>query len=155
MSLTAAPRPERQADPWSQATGDRGRPRPAPRRLLPPKGWYPDPPVLRFWDGGAWTALTRPAGPPLEEELVHDGTDSELPVRLDAAVTGPMASIGTLPLRQPDAEPAALTALTPRVGEAKQERPALRGQLLMFLWVALLALGAGAVVATLGIVLTV
>lgn len=158
MSLPASSHPERRADdPWRQTTVDRRRPLPASRRPSPQRGWYPDPPALRYWDGEAWTVLTRPAGPPLAEELVRDGAaDTEAPVRLEPPVAGQVATVGTLPVRQSEARTATLTALSPpQAGEFTEDRPTLRGQLLMLLWVALLALGAGAVVAALGIALTV
>jgi hypothetical protein len=59
---------------WStasdQALATIDRPRPmafAPEPLDVPPGWYPDPqgyPMVRYWDGWAWTAHTGPLPPP-------------------------------------------------------------------------------------------
>ena len=156
MALTAPSSPERRTDdPWSQTTVDRRRPRVVTRRQAPPRGWYPDPPALRFWDGEAWTVLTRPAGPPVAEERVLDGpTGYEVPVPVEAPMQAPAATVAPFPVGQtgPRVEPVGRAA---PVDEGVEERPRLRRQLLMLLWVALLALGAGGVVAAIGIALTV
>ena len=158
MSLSAPSNPERRADdPWSQTTVDRRRPRVVTRRQAPPKGWYPDPPALRFWDGEAWTVLTRPAGPPVAEEKVLDGpTGYEVPVPVEFLNEAPAATVARFPVREvaPWPEPVPSAAAAP-VDEGVEERPRLRRELLMLLWVALVALGAGGVVAALGIALTV
>lgn len=164
MSLTAPSHPERRADdPWSQTSVDRRRPRVSTRRQAPPKGWYPDPPALRFWDGEAWTVLTRPAGPPRAEEKVLDGpTGFEMAVPAEAATEASAATVAPFPVRPPEPWVAVAPSTAPTevpvhapTSVDVEPRPRLRRELLILLWVALVALGAGGVVAALGIALTV
>ena len=154
MSMTAPSRPERRGDdPWTQEMVDRRRPRGATLRPMPPKGWYPDPPALRFWDGEAWTVLTRPAGPPLEaEQVAEDQLGAEVPASIEPVVA-PTPMAATVPTEPPMAP--VLTTVPPMAEPATEDRPQLRRELSMLLLVALLALGAGAVVAALGIFVTV
>ena len=134
---------------------DRRRPRGAIRRPMPPRGWYPDPPAVRFWDGEAWTVLTRPAGPPLEAERVpEDELGVEVPTSIEPVAVAPTAVAAPASIPEPPRAPV-LTTVPPVAEPAIEDRPRLGRELSMLLMVALLALGAGAVVAALGIFVTV
>lgn len=134
---------------------DRRRPRGATRRPMPPRGWYPDPSALRFWDGEAWTVLTRPAGPPLEAERVpEDEIGAEVPASIEPLAVAPMAVAAPVPVPEPPRAPI-LTTVPPVAEPATEDRPRLGRELSRLFVVALLALGAGAAVAALGIFVTV
>jgi hypothetical protein len=140
-----------------------------------PPGWYPDPPMLRYWTGESWTAEVRPAGPPSSARRIEDveqwgeasGSPWHPPTELRA--------LGHAPVRRGPRsdvpEDVVCEAAVGRdsgepwpVGEAGLEEPApsegveqphLVRELAKFALVALLAVAAGALVAVVGIALTV
>lgn len=156
MSLPAPADPSRQVDdPWLQTSNEparstRGDPG------LPPKGWYPDPPALRFWDGRAWTVLTRPVGPPSVDELVEvrsEVVETVVPFERPGGVPSPSSS--TIAVRAPQHAHPSLTTVPSVLDDEPAVKPRIVRELMTFVLVALLALGVGAVVAALGITLTV
>lgn len=120
-------RPVWRDDPW-QATASS-----AVSPAAVPSGWYPEPAMLRFWDGEHWTDRTCVAAPPDPRG------------RLVAVAARPEVHAPVVPLPTRSAQ----------VGEAPAPRVGGWRELRRFLTVALLALASGAAVAALGITLTV
>jgi hypothetical protein len=122
---------------------------PAP---LAPAGWYPEPPRLRFWDGRDWTDETRPVGPPLAVRVVSEAVAPAEPVETTPLVepaTGGPVHVGLLGM------PPAAFESGARVSAAPQSEPGLLHELKILLLVVAVAVAAGALVTTIGIILTV
>ena len=150
-----------------------------------PPGWYPDPPRLRYWTGHDWSNETRPAGPPAVVVGLHGRHAKAPSPPVDEQVTPVMiigiAPEEFAPAEQPapppppmahPVEPLAARLLVEEQAQARawaeeptaqvpvvepEARPegGLLHQLLMLLLVAAVAIGAGVLVATFGIALTV
>lgn len=113
-----------------------------------PPGWYPDSPRLRFWDGRGWTDETRMVEPPPPVLRPMKAVPTVKAVRLVEAVP-------PTPLPEPDVV-GLLPAHAPVApAPAAVHDGGLVPELLMLFFVLALAITAGALVATIGIVLTV
>ena len=156
----------------------------AVRELRVPSGWYPDPPLLRYWNGSDWSEETRPAGPPRRNQRVVEPRTTVQALaawREDRPRRGPspvvvLANFSPIPVETvPEsrvvlepvvvAEPRVAPVPVPapqeprpaRTSETSEssEQPHVLRELGMFALVALMAIGIAAVVAAIGIAFTV
>jgi Protein of unknown function (DUF2510) len=148
-----------------------------------PSGWYPDPPLLRFWTGSEWSDETRPAPPTRTQRVVEPRTTAqalaawreESPRRAPAPVVVLAdffpVPVETAPEPRVVPEPPPVTdQITPvpvaldepgpvfevEAAEVEDaEEPHVLRELGLFLLVAFMAIGIAGVVAAIGIALTV
>ncbi|HMK63955.1 MAG TPA: DUF2510 domain-containing protein [Acidimicrobiales bacterium] len=130
-----------------------------------PPGWYPDPPRLRYWTGRRWSSETQPAGPPTVTPLHGRHLKASWPPAQEPVAS--TVTIGVAPddftladvLIQSEEEPTAPVAVVePEVlveGESSTHENGLWREMLVLLLIVVAALAAGAVVAAIGIALTV
>jgi hypothetical protein len=144
-------------------------PSPTPAAQVAPAGWYPDPPRLRFWDGGYWTDETRPAGPPVPcvRVVVDEALYRPQPVttspRVEPESLGPVV-VAPVAVAPTDIAPVAVAptdiepvALGPDAGlpAPEPERRGLGHELMLLFFVVAMAMAAGALVTAIGIIVSV
>ncbi len=152
----------------------------APAAVGAPPGWYPEPPRERFWDGASWTDETRPTGPtaPVAAPVAASLAVAPAPVTMAAAppaappVRAPVAPPAAPPVGAPIAPPlgapvttapAPVALVRPEpapaplapVGGSVAESRGLAHELVTLVLVLSLAIAAGALVAAIGIIVTV